>query len=213
MKNLYSDALKEIQEKEKIHKIGSRLRSLREKVGISAKDVPDLLKSRGFEIKYSTYMGYENNNSIPNADVFLALCEIFQVHDVLRSFGYGEDMFPSFCSSSLMDVPYFNLIEDYCNEMKGINSSKIVFDYFFSPDSDADIGSIFVKGKPCLKDEIEVAKLLGVQSHAVIYLWGENKGIWNPPLYFSILSEEEKKWILTSRRIDSEKKENKSSAG
>ena len=207
MKYLYSDAVKENEKR----LIGNNLRKLREGLGISAKEIPELLKTKGFEIKYSTYMGYENNNSIPNADVFLALCDIFCVHDVLRSFGYGNSIFPSFDSSALFAVPYFNLIEDFC-ESRTVDS-KAVFDYFFDPIKKSSLDCIFREGKPRKSDEVAVAKILNMNSHEEIYRWGERKGIWDPSLSFAQLSDDEKDFLLAYRQKKKERANSISSAG
>ncbi len=75
-----------MSEKSKI--LGYKIRCLREDCGISARKMPELLAARGFNIKYPTYMGYESGNSTPNADLFLALCDIFGVKDILKTFGF-----------------------------------------------------------------------------------------------------------------------------
>ena len=80
---------------EKSKELGSKIRSIRESCGISARQMPELLAARGFNIKYPTYMGYESGNSTPNADLFLALCDIFGVKDILKTFGFGDAASPA----------------------------------------------------------------------------------------------------------------------
>ena len=70
--------------------LGSTIRALREKKGISGKEMPNLLAAHGYVIKYPTYMGYESGNSMPNADLFLAICDIFGVKDILDTFGFRD---------------------------------------------------------------------------------------------------------------------------
>lgn len=183
---------------------GQTLRALRESRKISAQDIVELLSARGIGIKYPTYMGYENGNSMPNADMFLAICDILQISDVLHTFGYGASMYPSFDSKFLRGHPYFHLVDEYCMSL-GIDSTP-VFDYFFSDNHQGNPMYIFSKGQPNLPDDNAVAKILSLSSPHALYSWGEINGLWSPDLK---LTQEERRFILDHRELSSKE----SSAG
>ena len=96
---------------EKSKYLGGIIKSLRESRGISAKEMPRLLSAHGFNIKYPTYMGYESGNSTPNADLFLALCDIFQVDNILSTFGFGDGPAPASVVSREIDG-IFDMLND-----------------------------------------------------------------------------------------------------
>lgn len=86
-------------------RFGSLLRACREKCRIAARDVPSILERRGVKLSYSTYMGYESGNSMPNADLFLLLCDIYHVQDILSTFGYSDpSASPAALSSDALNV-------------------------------------------------------------------------------------------------------------
>jgi len=65
------------------------LRQLREKSGLTAPEVSTILKERyGMDMNYRTLYNYENGKSSPDVNRFLALCEIYNSHDILADFGF-----------------------------------------------------------------------------------------------------------------------------
>lgn len=66
--------------------IGNELKKLRKQKGLSVETVSDLLKSRGFDVRPPTIYGYENNHRSANADVFLAMCELYDCKNILEVF-------------------------------------------------------------------------------------------------------------------------------
>lgn len=69
--------------------IGSILRSLREKSGLSAKEVSEVLnKTYNIKMEHGTLYNYEKGRSSPDIDRFLSLCIIYGCKDILYEFGY-----------------------------------------------------------------------------------------------------------------------------
>ncbi len=71
--------------------IPSLLKQLRNAAGLSGKDVARKLASYGISLSEKTLYGYENGVSMPNADVFLALCSIYDCEDLV-SLGSGGSL-------------------------------------------------------------------------------------------------------------------------
>ena len=57
--------------------IASILKQLRKSAKLSVKQASDQLKQYGIDIASKTLYGYESGLSMPNADVFVALCNIY----------------------------------------------------------------------------------------------------------------------------------------
>ncbi len=69
--------------------IGSTLRSLRKKAGLSAKEVSAILSNTyNIKMEHGTLYNYEKGRSSPDIDRFLSLCMIYECRDVLYEFGY-----------------------------------------------------------------------------------------------------------------------------
>lgn len=66
--------------------MGSTLRELREKSKLSVKDVIEKLKERGVNISDKALYSYESGKRAASADMFLALCEIYNCNNVLEVF-------------------------------------------------------------------------------------------------------------------------------
>ena len=100
------------------------LRGLRTRSGLSAEDVVEKLNRRGIEISVKTLYGYESGVSTPRVNTFIALCDIYQVDDIMGEFGYGTkvklatgdgewhiDMYNDFFNASLLEKIYILLKE------------------------------------------------------------------------------------------------------
>lgn len=55
------------------------LKSKRKETGMTVKEVVDALKSRGISVAEKTVYGWESGNRQPDADVFMVLCDIYNV--------------------------------------------------------------------------------------------------------------------------------------
>lgn len=143
-----------------------------------------------------TVARWESGESQPDLDTFFHICDIYQIHDVLHTFGYGASMYPSFDSKVLLNHPYFRLLDEFCISHK--KDIQPVFDYFFSAEHMGSLRYIFSRGTPNLVDEIAVANMLQLGSHTAIYLWGQDRGLWSPDVK---LSPEEKEFILKHREL------------
>jgi predicted transcriptional regulator len=53
----------------------------------STSDVTSLLKDRGIFISETTLYGYENGVSTPKVKIFLALCDIYGITDIMSALG------------------------------------------------------------------------------------------------------------------------------
>ena len=70
-----------------MNNIGSKLKELRKRSGLSGNAVVSELSRRGFDIKDKTLYGYETGKNMPNADLFLELCMIYNCRNILTEFG------------------------------------------------------------------------------------------------------------------------------
>lgn len=70
--------------------IGIKLKEIRESKKMSRKNVADKLKERGINISDKTLYGYEVGRTAANADMLLALCDIYGVKDILGTFYDAE---------------------------------------------------------------------------------------------------------------------------
>lgn len=75
--------------------IPTRLKTAREKEGLTVEQVVAMLSSRGHSISAKTLYGYENGVSSPKISIFMALCEIYGISDLLGEFGYGQISSPA----------------------------------------------------------------------------------------------------------------------
>lgn len=179
--------------------IGSVLRGLRTSHQLTQGELADILGT--FQQNIARW---ECGAAQPDLDTFFHICDIFQVYDVLRTFGYGASQYPSFDSAELRHHPYFNLVDEYCNAHS--LDSRPIYDYFFVSSNPGNLFYVFSRGKPNLADENAVAHLLGLNSHNAIYSWGIANDLWSLNI---ILSPEERDFILKHRELS----KNESDAG
>lgn len=66
--------------------LGNRLKNLREESKKSAKEVSAELSEMGFSVSDKTIYGYESGIRMPNADVFMAMCQIYNCTNILEIF-------------------------------------------------------------------------------------------------------------------------------
>lgn len=66
--------------------IGNKLKALREENNLTRKEAVERLKQLGIDISDKTLYGYESGRNSANADMFLALCQIYNCSDILGEF-------------------------------------------------------------------------------------------------------------------------------
>jgi len=70
--------------------IGKILKERRKIAGLSVKEVFNSIKSAGFEVaSISSVYAWENNNSRPSIEIFLFLCELYGINDIIKTFGFS----------------------------------------------------------------------------------------------------------------------------
>ena len=87
--------------------LGSTLKELRKKKKLTAKETVDKLSSLGYEISEKTISGYETGIRMPNADVFMALCTIYDCKNILEMFSYIK------ADHSILTDSEWEMIEKY----------------------------------------------------------------------------------------------------
>ncbi len=100
------------------------LRNLRTSSGLSSEEVVEKLKNRGIDISTKTLYGYESGVSTPRVNTFIALCDIYNVDDIMGEFGFSSkvklatgdsewhiDMYNDFFNASLLEKIYILLKE------------------------------------------------------------------------------------------------------
>ena len=86
---------------------GATLRSLRERSGLSVKEVIELLKQYDFEISDKTLYSYESGKRAMSGDMLLALCRIYKCSNILETFGDVE------VDYEIPDESEWSIIEKY----------------------------------------------------------------------------------------------------
>ncbi len=87
--------------------LGSVLKELRKKKNLTAKNVSDRLKDMGYSISDKTLSGYETGIRMPNANVFMALCQIYDCRNILEMFSFVKAEY------SIPTDDEWAMIEDY----------------------------------------------------------------------------------------------------
>lgn len=72
----------------KNNNIGEILKEYRKANKYTVNEVSDLLKQQNFIAAPKTIYGWESNRSLPDADTLLTLCKIYNIEDILKTFGY-----------------------------------------------------------------------------------------------------------------------------
>lgn len=71
-------------------KIAETLKSSRKKMGYSVDQVALFLTNTKEPISPKTIYGWENGTSEPKADILMALCQYYEIDDILGTFGYQD---------------------------------------------------------------------------------------------------------------------------
>ena len=72
--------------------IAKVLKELRRKNSLTVHDVVVKLGDKSINIADKTLYGWESGQAQPDVDTLLILCEIYQVDDILSTFGYKENL-------------------------------------------------------------------------------------------------------------------------
>lgn len=71
--------------------IANTLKSERKKAGLSIETVCRQLNSYGIDLSKNSLYNYESGYRQPDADTLMALCEIYNIDDILYAFGYKRE--------------------------------------------------------------------------------------------------------------------------
>ena len=71
--------------------IAKVLKELRKQNSLTVHDVVLKLSDKSINVADKTLYGWESGQAQPDADTLLVLCEIYQVDDILSTFGYKEN--------------------------------------------------------------------------------------------------------------------------
>lgn len=69
--------------------IAKVLKEYRKKNQYSVKDVASMLENHSLTVAEKTIYGWESGQTQPDADTLLILCEIYNINDILGTFGYS----------------------------------------------------------------------------------------------------------------------------
>lgn len=70
--------------------ISLKLKELRRKNKLTIEEVKYLLEKRDINVAIKTIYGWESGQRLPNPDIFLNLCDIYNVNDILEEFEVGK---------------------------------------------------------------------------------------------------------------------------
>lgn len=71
--------------------ISLKLKELRRNNKLTIEEVKELLAERDINVAVKTIYGWESGKRLPYPDIFLTLCDIYNVEDILITFGIRED--------------------------------------------------------------------------------------------------------------------------
>ena len=70
--------------------ISLKLKELRRKNKLTIDEVKHLLEKRSINVAIKTIYGWESGQRLPNPDIFLNLCDIYNVNNILEEFEVGN---------------------------------------------------------------------------------------------------------------------------
>lgn len=71
-------------------KIAQILKQYRKSNNLSVPEVAELLKEKSVSVAVKTIYGWESGQTQPDADTLLILCDIYNIDDILSTFGYND---------------------------------------------------------------------------------------------------------------------------
>ncbi len=72
-------------------KIAQVLKYYRKLNNLSVKEVSNLLEEKSLKVAEKTIYGWESSQTQPDADTLLILCDIYNIDNILGTFGYNDD--------------------------------------------------------------------------------------------------------------------------
>lgn len=93
--------------------IGRVLKDVRKQKSLSVEFVSQYLIKKGFKASLKTVYSWENGNSVPTPEIFLSLCELYNIQNVLDTFGYKQSV------PSVTDFEY-----EYIQKIRALNSES-----------------------------------------------------------------------------------------
>ena len=73
-----------------VNSISLILKQKRNLLGLTPDQVVSQLEEKGYSISTKALYAYEAGTNLPKVPVFMALCDIYEIRDVMGSFGYTE---------------------------------------------------------------------------------------------------------------------------
>lgn len=71
--------------------IAKVLKKYRKHNNYTVSDVANMLEDKSIRVAEKTIYGWESGQSQPDADTLLMLCDIYNINDILATFGYTND--------------------------------------------------------------------------------------------------------------------------
>ena len=75
----------------KNRKIAEVLKAYRKMNNLSVRDVTELLEEKSLKVAEKTVYGWESSATQPDADTLLLLCDIYNIDNILGTFGYTDE--------------------------------------------------------------------------------------------------------------------------
>ena len=70
--------------------IAKVLKEYRKNNNLSVRQVAEILENKSMSVAEKTIYGWESGQAQPDADTLLVLCEIYNIDDILGTFGYSN---------------------------------------------------------------------------------------------------------------------------
>lgn len=96
--------------------LGTVLQKLRKEANLTAKDVAEKLQIMGYPISDKTLSGYETGIRMPNADVFMALCQIYNCKNILEIFSFVKAGYSIPTDEEWSTIEKYRLLDEYGKE-------------------------------------------------------------------------------------------------
>ncbi len=109
--------------------LGTVLKELRKKQKLTAKETADKLSSLGYEISEKTISGYETGIRMPNADVFMALCTIYDCKNILEMFSFIKADYSIPTDSEWKMVEKYRFISTHSPDGAGVVDTVLEREY------------------------------------------------------------------------------------
>ena len=91
--------------------IAETLKSKRKDAGLTVDAVCKRLEEYNIQLSKNTMYNYESGYRQPDADTLMALCEIYEIADILDTFGYKSK--DSLALSSILTPDEQQIVDDY----------------------------------------------------------------------------------------------------